>query len=175
MSASREPRGSTPVMFDTVVLSNFAMSDSVEWLADRFERPWTVPAVEDELRRGKAEGYGFLGRLDALLGGSIRIVEPDMGAVDERVYADLDSGETDALIVALQHEGLLASDDGAARDRAREYRVPVTGSIGILADGVRRNELSLETAEEWLETWVIGNGYYSPVGSVAELLQEDDE
>lgn len=173
MSGGHKSRGSTPVVFDTVVLSNFAMSDSVEWLADRFERPWTVPAVEDELRRGRAEGYGFLGRLDDLLGGSIGIVKPDMGAVDERIHAGLDGGETDALIVAMQHEGLLALDDGAARDRAREYGVPVTGSIGILADGVRRNELALETAEEWLETWVIDNGYYSSVKSVAKLLQED--
>lgn len=175
MNGGHESRGSTPVVFDTVVLSNFAMSDSVEWLADRFERPWTVPAVEAEIGRGKAEGYGFLGRLDDLLGGAIRIVEPDMGTVDKHVYADLDSGETDALIVAIQHEGILASDDGAARDRAREYGVPVTGSIGVLADGVRRNELSLETAEQWLETWITDNGYYSPVESVAELLQEDDE
>ncbi len=98
-----------------------------------------------------------------------------MDTVDERVYAGLDGGETDALIVAMQHEGILASDDGAARDRAREYGVPVTGSLGILADGVRRNELPLETAETWLETWIADNGYYSPVESVAELLQEDDE
>jgi len=63
----------------------------------------------------------------------------------------LDPGEAQALVAALSAGGTLATDDGPARSLASEYDIAVTGSIGLLVRGVVRNELSVETADTWLE------------------------
>jgi len=51
--------------------------------------------------------------------------------------------------------------------------VPVTGSVGLLVLGVERGAIASETADDWLDGWREHRGYYAPVESVKELL--DDE
>jgi len=50
--------------------------------------------------------------------------------------------------------------------------VPVTGSIGLLVLGIKREHIDSETADEWLEVWRDERGYYAPVENVTELLDE---
>ena len=158
-----------PIVFDTVVLSNFAASESINWLCSRFRTPRTVPAVERELRRGQAEEYAFVeGAIDAL-GTGITVVEADEATV-ERFAERVDSGEAEALAAAVQRDGIVATDDVAAREVARENGISFTGSIGILANGVHRGEIDRETADQWLSEWIRVAGYYSPVETVEELL-----
>ena len=70
-------------------------------------------------------------------------------------------------------DGTFVSDDVAARRLADELGVPKTGSIGLLVNGIARNELSVETADEWLDVWRKQRGYYAPVESVADALPDD--
>lgn len=65
-----------PIVFDTVVLSNFAASESIDWLCSRFCTPRTVAAVERELRRGQAEGYTFVEHAIDRLGEEIILSKP---------------------------------------------------------------------------------------------------
>jgi predicted nucleic acid-binding protein len=158
-----------PVVFDTVVLSNFAASASIDWLCSRFSTPRTVDAVERELRRGQAEGYTFVERAIDALGADLIVVETDEATV-ERFSECVDTGEAEAIAAATHLNGIVATDDRAARELARESEISFTGSVGILANGVHRGELDVETADRWLSEWIRVTGYYSPIKTVEELL-----
>lgn len=170
--------GPTPIVFDTTVLSNFARSRSIAWLVRTTAIPVTVPTVERELEAGRNEGYQYLqSALDWLRRGEsaperpveeIRIVKSYSSADLPEGVEKLDRGEADALRGAWP-EWVLATDDLDARRFAEKHGVEITGSVGILADGVARSDLTITTADEWLQTWEKA-GYCSPVESVAELL-----
>lgn len=165
-----------PIVFDTVVLSNFTTTGTTDVLVRRFDRPATVPTVVTELERGIEEGYEFLADAVSVIDGheefTVVAAEPSPGTVVPEIAAAVDAGEAEALATAIQRNGMFASDDGAARRLAEERGVPYTGSIGILADLVRRGTLSVSEADDWLETWIVQNGYYSPIESVGELLDD---
>ena len=56
-----------PIVLDATVLSNYASTDSVTWLAMAFEDFQTVPAVRTELEHGREAGYAYLNHALALL------------------------------------------------------------------------------------------------------------
>lgn len=159
----------SPAVLDTVVLSNYAASDSIETLEAVLDRPVTVPAVRRELQRGSEEGYQFTRRALDELERSIPVVEPDEGLA-VRFGQDLDSGEAGVLAAAIHRGGTAATDDRPARRLARAQDVPVTGSIGVLVHAIQAGELSSRTADQWIDRWVEVAGYYSPVDSIEELL-----
>ena len=67
------------------------------------------------------------------------------------------------------------TDDGAARTLAADYDVALTGSIGVLVRGVVRGDVTVETADEWLTTWIDERQYYAPADSVTAVLPDDFE
>jgi predicted nucleic acid-binding protein len=168
---------SQPVVLDATVLSNYASTDSVTWLTTTLAHPQTVPAVRTELDRGREVGYAYLEHaLDALESGRIGIAEtaPEQLQQDyPTVQTRLDLGEAEALVAAQTAGGTLVTDDGPARTLATEYDIALTGSIGLLVRGVVLGELTIETADEWLTTWIEERNYYAPVDSVTAALPED--
>jgi hypothetical protein len=50
--------------------------------------------------------------------------------------------------------------------------MPVTGSIGLLVLGIKREHIDSETADEWIDIWRTERGYYAPVESITELLDD---
>jgi predicted nucleic acid-binding protein len=162
-----------PVVLDTTVVSNFASTDRISFLTAVLESPMVVPAVRDELERGLDAGHEYLDTaVDALDNElPVRPVSADDGVQDIRDR--LDRGEAESLLGAIEHRGTLATDDLAARTVADQRDVPVTGSIGLLVLGVESAYLDRETADEWLDTWRERRGYYAPVESVTEILDDD--
>lgn len=173
--------GPSPIVLDTTVLINFARTDSVDWLAETISIPVTVDAVTRELGDGLWEGYESLESVSEYIEYVDGVPEEPVDAIcvvpldglprnDAPVEIEkLDRGEAHALYYAWP-DGTLATDDLDARDLAKKGGVHVTGSIGILVDGVERGALSVETADEWLEVWRDA-GYYSPVETVSELVE----
>lgn len=49
-----------PVYLDTTVISNFASTNSVEFLVHVLEAPVVVSAVRDEIERGVEHGHEYL-------------------------------------------------------------------------------------------------------------------
>lgn len=162
--------GSGPVVFDATVLSNFASSDSIPWLVEQLSDPATVEAVRTELEAGRTAGHGFLDRALSAIDDGIRLlpIEDPIDAGRDR----LDLGEAAAMQAACQYEGTLATDDLAARRVALERRLPVTGSVGLLAFGVSGDTLDLETANRWLQRWRDERGYYAPVDRLEDALKD---
>ena len=99
----------------------------------------------------------------------------DAGGSDTAdLRARLDPGEAESLVGAIAHDGMLATDDLAARRLAADIDVPVTGSVGLLVLGLRRNALDVETANAWLETWRNERGYYAPVERIEDVLSTEE-
>lgn len=171
-------REEKPLVLDATVLSNFASSKSISWLTSAFSGLETTPTVEQELRNGIDEGYSFLKPVVRAIDDEEVPVSGSVGEIADssetlRVFRRLDRGEAEALIIAEQAGGTLATDDMAARNLADGRGVPTTGSIGLLVNGVHRDLLSVETADEWLITWRKERDYYAPVESVSEAVPSD--
>lgn len=161
-----------PVFLDATVISNFASTSAVEFLVHLLEAPIVVPAVRDEIEQGVKHGHEYLTTaVEAFDNGlAVSDVPPEIGRVS--LHERLDPGETEALRGAVERDGTIATDDLAARRLATELDVPVTGSIGLLVLGIKRDRIDDETADEWVETWRNERGYYAPVKSVTELIDE---
>lgn len=84
----------------------------------------TPPAVRDELSQG-SQSHSFLTTATEVLSDTIPVVELDDASRDrcEELTAHLDRGEAEALAIAECHDGLIVTDDGAARNLAREHGV----------------------------------------------------
>jgi predicted nucleic acid-binding protein len=163
----------SPVFLDTTVVSNFASTDGITFLTTLLDSPVVSPAVRDEIERGEHAGYEYLGVAVDALGESLPIREVPSEADDSDIRDHLDIGEAESILGALAHGGTVATDDLAARRVAERRDLLVTGSIGLLVFGVERERIDSETADEWLDGWRKHRGYYAPVESVKELL--DDE
>lgn len=162
-----------PVILDATVLSNFASSGTVNQLVVIIDRPVTVPAVREKLTRGRGREHEFLEDALEHLEDDIDVVEVQSsgdGTASE-IQDRLDAGEADALISAINEEGILATDDLAARRLASSHGISVTGSVGILVLGIRRDVIDVHSANEWLTTWKETRGYFSPVDRVEEILE----
>lgn len=161
-----------PVFLDTTVLSNFASTDSIGFLVALLDSPAVAPAVRDEINQGRDVEHDYLDAAADALGERIPVVDVSPGAESGDIHDRLDAGEAESLLGAIEHDGTLATDDLAARRLADERSVPVTGSIGLLVVGVERGHADRETADSWLETWRDERGYYAPVDSVGDVLDD---
>lgn len=163
-----------PLVLDATVVSNFASSSALPWLVEAETRIEVPVTVQREIQRGIDRGFDFLESTDSFFSSpTVSVVETAIsttGDAEPDVRSRLDPGESAALLRAECANGLLATDDGAARSLARDRELALTGSIGILVPGIESGDLSVERADDWLRTWVRDRGYYSPVESVRELL-----
>lgn len=163
-----------PVVLDATVVSNFASTNSVGFLADVLESPVTVPTVRDEITRGYRHGHDYLESAIDAFGDRLPVINVDRSDESSAIRDRLDAGEAEAMLGAIERNGTLATDDLAARSVADERNCPVIGSIGILVLGVEGGQLDRPTADAWLDTWRDERGYYAPVDSVSEVLEDED-
>lgn len=161
-----------PIFLDATVISNYASTNSIEFLVDILEAPVVAPAVRDEIEQGVDFGHEYLtSAVEAFDEGLVvSDVPPEIGRVNLRKR--LDPGETEAIRGAVERDGTLATDDLTARRLAMELDVPVTGSVGLLVLGIKRELIDSVTADEWIDIWRSERGYYAPVESVTELVDE---
>lgn len=162
---------SQPVFLDATVCSNFASSDGIDLLADLVDSPAVTPAVRIEIETGLDEGHDYLRDAVAAFDDSLPIRGAPIDAA-HAIRSRLDAGEAATLLAAAENNGSIATDDLAARQAAKERDVQVTGSIGLLVLAVERDLLDLDTADDWLQRWQAERGYYSPVDSIRELLDD---
>ena len=165
-------RYSQPVFLDATVISNYASTDSIGFVVQVVEAPVVVPAVRDEIEQGVDFGHEYLtGAVEAFDEG-LPISDEPAEIQGMNLGERLDAGEAEALRGAAEHDGTIATDDLAARRLGSELDVPVTGSIGLLILGIKQDRTGTQTADEWIESWRNQRGYYAPVESVTELLDE---
>ena len=131
----------------------------------------TPAAVRDELVAGN-ELYPFLTDATTAISTEIQAVEMDEGsrAVYEQLRDRLDRGEAECLAIAETHDGLLVTDDGAARQLARDRDVRVTGTIGVFTELVDEDVIDEATADAWLKRLVDETDYRVPSREFSDYL-----
>ena len=79
------------------------------------------------------------------------------------------AGEAACLAVAYLRHMSVFTDDRDARQIAIQYGIPVSGTIGVLVEAVRRNVLNLEQANRVLRE-MIHLGYRAPFPTLDSLF-----
>ncbi len=162
---------------NTTVLSNLAAVGRLDLLKQVHGRLYIPNEVFEEILDGLEEGYGFYdGILDLIHplaeGGWMELVS--MGDEEEvRLFQSLPRrlhhGEASCLAIARHRDWAFLSDDKLARELARSLGIVVSGTLGILAQAVKRHFLTLEEADGLLSD-MIARGYRSPYGSLQQFL-----
>lgn len=161
---------SRPTVLDATVLSNFASLDQIDRL-ETLQRPVVPPTVRRELEDG-LETYPYLERVTQELAVTIPVVElgPAADSLATQFATRLDGGEAEALALAEARDGLVVTDDGAARDVARERGVRFTGTIGVLISLVENDRVARATADRWLKRLVDETDYRSPSRELSDVF-----
>lgn len=163
-----------PVFLDATVLSNFASTDAITFLVELLDSPVVVPAVREEIERGRGAGHDYLAAAIDAFDSKLPIRDVTSDAELSDLRDRLDAGEAASLRGAIEYDGTLATDDLAARHIADGRSLPVTGSVGLLLLGIEQGHIDRVTADEWLDAWRDRRGYYAPVESVNEIIDEDN-
>jgi predicted nucleic acid-binding protein len=165
-------------IFDTTVLSNFALAGRTDLLERRYTGvAFTTVEVANELRRGVKAGYAYIESILRHIesfdpDGWLRVLVPE-SAAEHRARAEFDEvlgpGEASCLVLAISRGMTFATDDLAARRLAQAQEVPLTGTCGILVALVLSDALTLAEANSRLAA-MIQRGYRSPIDSLDELV-----
>ena len=168
------PERSSRRFGDTVTLCNFALCGRFGLLVDRYGASLCVTEqVRVELAAGRAAGYAGLEAVEeALSVGSILPAEP-MRTAERALFTELlrtlGAGEASCIALARHRDGVVATDDRAARRWCYELGIPVTGTIGILKALCVDRALSADDADAVLAR-MVEIGFYSPVRRISDLL-----
>lgn len=161
------------MVFDATVLSNFARIEQFHRLEPLYsKRGVTTLMVVEEMQRGIEAGYSRLRVVLRSLSpeGWLAVVTPE--AAEERslyvnLLATLGAGEASCLAVGRMRNMVVATDDRAARLKAVEQGIRVTGTLGILVRLVQEGIMPLPLANELLAQ-MIQQGYHSPVNKLGD-------
>ena len=121
------------IVSDTSPILNLVAIERLELLRDLYASIVIPPAVSAEL-----QANGIFLTVDW-----VEVIEPvDRAAVDD-LRAELDAGESEAIVLAWQLKAsLLLIDERLGRRAAMRLGLDVTGLLGILAEGKKRGLIS---------------------------------
>ncbi|MFA6293407.1 MAG: hypothetical protein WC637_16600 [Victivallales bacterium] len=162
----------TEYIFDTVSISNFALAGALDLIVRRyFGNMFVTSEVHDEILEGIAGGHWKLEEIETLLDrGAVKLIHLDRK--EHELYkihlTSLGRGKASCISVAFHRKMVFASDDRAARLAAREIKIRITGTVGILKAAVSSGQLLLSQADDILAK-MIAEGFYSPVNSISQI------
>ena len=165
---------------NTTVLSNFAAVGRLDLLKQLHGRLHILNEVWSEILDGLEEGYEFYTGIEGQLHPLAEagwIERGSMGDEEEfRLFQSLPRrlhhGEASCLAIARHRNWAFLSDDKLARKLARSLGIVVSGALGVLAQAVKRQLLTVEEADGLLSD-MIARGYRSPYGSLQEFLENE--
>ena len=131
---------SEKLIFDTSAILNCGKRGECEFLLERLGEGralFTTPEVEWELCDPENEAhYRKLLKKRFKVQGA-KDVKLDM-AVLQHLTALLGSGELSVILLAMELRAMVVLDDRVARTQAVGLKLRVVGTLGLLADGLRR-------------------------------------
>ncbi len=161
------------VIFDNCVLSNFALSDSLDIIKRLYaSSAYITDFIAAENLTGILKGHAGLKDINnALREGWLKETALS-GDKEKRLFeslaVSLGFGESSAIAVSKTRRFIFACDDRAARREAALLGVKLTGTSGILIKASKKKIISSKRADEILGR-MIENGFYSPFSSLKEL------
>jgi predicted nucleic acid-binding protein len=128
------------LVFDTSAILNFGKRGGCEFLVERPAEGHvllTTPEVERELRDPEHAVY-----YKDLLKRQFKIQRETEGKIElvelRRLAAVLGSGEMSVILLGLELRAVVVLDEKVARAEAAGLKLKVTGTLGILADALKR-------------------------------------
>lgn len=158
------------IIFDNCVLSNFALSDSLNIIKRLYaNHSYITDFVIAENIKGILKGNkGLVRTKNSIKEGwlkEITLKTVEEKTAFERLSVSLGFGEASSIAVAKVRGFVFACDDKAARKEATLLGVRLTGTVGILIKAVRKRIIDRNKANEILHR-MIAYGFYSPVNSI---------
>lgn len=162
-----------PVVSNTSPVLNLAIIDQLSLLHEQFGEIWIPTAVLGELRVGE-DLPGSQAVRRALEAGWLRVEEVKDQTLAQVLQRDLDKGEADAIVLALQMKaGRVLLDEREGRRIAKSLGLNVTGVLGVLLRARREGKLSsLQKAMEALRERA---GFRIGMELYTDLLRESGE
>jgi predicted nucleic acid-binding protein len=155
------------VIFDTMVISNFAKAGQLELLRKMYPANACCSGfVVAEVLRGLRQGHAVLEPLVQLLSDGWPRQDDLSTPVERQLFArisvSLGDGESSCLALAAQRGYVFACDDRVARGEAVRLGIPLTGTVGIIIKAVRTGAIDLKKANTILKRMITA-GFYAPV------------
>jgi len=158
-------------VFDTVVLSNFLLSEALFILEKRYRQCGFITwQVYDDVAAGIAE-FPKLKLIDKLIEDkTFKLLALSLSQHKDfrELIGHLGKGEASCIAFAKDQRAAIVTDDRAARNRCALMKIPFTGTVGILKASLLDGHLSLPRADEILSK-MIAAGFYSPIRSLADI------
>jgi predicted nucleic acid-binding protein len=127
------------VISDTSPLVAFAFLGLPDLLSQMLGEILIPPTVASELEQPR---FGFAGTKATLIPGVIVRAPKDAAAV-QRLLGEVDAGEAEALVLALEVQAdLILVDDADARAAAKRLSLAVTGTVGLLLRAKQEGRVS---------------------------------
>lgn len=154
-------------LLDNTVLSNFTLVERAVLVRQALrDDAATTEAVWEELQTGVR--IGRLPSQDWSWLPVLSLTEDEM-LLHERFAWRLNAGEASCLAVAAIRGYRVLTDDRDARALAAAWRIPVSGTLGLLLRLVDLEVISLAEGDQLLARMTAA-GYHSPIDSLQELL-----
>ena len=155
------------IIFDTTVLSNFALAGRLDLLRELYPASaHCTGAVVAEINRGLRKGRSGLAPLAGIPDSGWPTITEFATPSEQRLYEllliSLGEGEASCIAVAAHRNYVFACDDRLARKEAMRLAVPLTGTVGILIKAVQTRLVENSVANELLQE-MVRQGFYSPV------------
>jgi predicted nucleic acid-binding protein len=145
------------IVSDTSPILNLVAVGRLELLRDLYGSIVIPPAVSAELY---ANGI-------FLTADWVEVIEPGNRAAVDGLRAELDAGESEAIVLAQQLKAsLLLMDERLGRRAAIQLGLDVTGLLGILAEGKKRGLINL--CAPLLDSMIARAGFW-----IGERLRSD--
>lgn len=162
------------IIFDSCVLSNFALSDSLHIIKKLYgNSSYITDFVSAENLRGILKGYsGLLKVSEAIKEGWLKEITLEgmkEKALFESLSVSLGFGEASSIAIAKTREYVFSCDDRVARREAGLLEVKLTGTIGILIKAVKKKIIKYKESDAILNR-MVSNGFYSPIKSIKDIL-----
>lgn len=166
-------------LVNTTVLSNFAAVGRLDLLRDTVGPLYLPTEVYDEILSGQLAGYSFYDRFEQQVvpitpGGWLHLVSmtPDEWQLSVSLPAHLHRGEAACLCIARQRGWGFLTDDRAARRQARDWGIPLAGTIGVLLLAIQDGRLTLDEGNALLQQMIAQANYRSPTRDLGLLFSQ---
>lgn len=162
-----------PVVSNTSPVLNLAIIGQLPLLHEQFGDVWIPRRVLEELRV-EEDLPGNLAVREALAAGWLRVGEAKDQTLARVLQRDLDAGEAEAIVLALEMQaGRVLLDEREGRRIAKSLGLKVTGVLGILLRARREGKLS--SLRQTMDTLRQEAGFRIEPALYADVLREGGE
>jgi len=159
------------VVSDTTAIINLAMIGYLHLLPDLFG---TILIPTEVYQEVIGNGGEMVGAEEVAKAGWIQVKTPKNQAFVNQLLKDLDAGEAEAIVLALEeHADLLVIDERKGREAAKKHQLSIIGLLGILVIAKRKG--LIPAVKPMLDRLLDEANFYISERLLSEVLESVQE